>query len=82
MDSIKVSIKDYGIGIEEHLLDEVWNKYYKNAQSGGMGLGLPICREILKSHSFEYGANSSKENGTEFYFIVSNDNLRKIGPSN
>jgi signal transduction histidine kinase len=82
MDSIKVSIKDYGIGIEEHLLEEVWNKYYKNAQSGGMGLGLPICKEILKSHGFEYGANSSKENGTEFYFVVPKDNLRKIGASN
>lgn len=73
--SIKISIKDYGIGIDEALLDEIWNKYYKNAQSGGMGLGLPICKEILKAHDFEYGSISSKENGTEFYFVVPKENL-------
>jgi signal transduction histidine kinase len=76
--SLKLSIKDYGIGIEQHLLDDIWDKYYKNAQSGGMGLGLPICKEILKLHGFEYGVQSSSEAGTEFYFIVPKDMIRKI----
>lgn len=67
---LKVSVKDYGIGIENHLLQDIWDKYYKNAQSGGMGLGLPICSEILKMHGFEYGVTSSAENGTEFYFLI------------
>lgn len=73
--SLKLSIKDYGAGIDQHLLTDIWNKYYKNSQSGGMGLGLPICREILKLHGFEYGAKSSKEYGTEFYFIMAKDNI-------
>lgn len=72
--SLKLSIKDYGSGIEQHLLADIWDKYYKNSQSGGMGLGLPICREILKLHGFEYGVKSSKEYGTEFYFIIPKDN--------
>lgn len=73
--SIKLSVKDYGRGIESHLLDEIWDKYYKNSESGGMGLGLPICREILKMHDFEYGAASSVESGTEFYFFIPKDSI-------
>lgn len=76
-DSLKLSIRDYGVGIEQHLLQDIWDKYYKNSQSGGMGLGLPICREILKLHGFEYGVKSSIAAGTEFYFIV--PNVYKLG---
>lgn len=68
--SIRISIKDYGIGIEENMLNEVWDRYYKHAKSGGMGLGLAICSEILKMHDFEYGVKSTKGEGTTFYFEV------------
>jgi signal transduction histidine kinase len=67
---IRLSVKDYGTGIESHLLEDIWDKYYKNSQSGGMGLGLPISREILKMHGFQYGVNSSAQEGTEFYFLI------------
>lgn len=75
---IKLSVKDYGIGIEPSSLEDIWDKYYKNSQSGGMGLGLPICREILKMHGFEYGAISSPQNGTEFYFLIPKDAIHII----
>lgn len=76
-DFIKLSIKDYGIGIVQHLLDDIWDKYYKNSQSGGMGLGLPICSEILKIHGFDYGVSSAGD-GTEFYFFIPKDNIHSI----
>lgn len=75
---IKLSVKDYGLGIESHLLTDIWDKYYKNSQSGGMGLGLAICKEILKMHGFEYGVTSSHESGTEFYFLIPKDNTRTL----
>lgn len=77
-DSLKLSVKDYGLGIEHHLIKDIWDKYYKGSQSGGIGLGLPICKEILKAHGFEYGAVSSDSDGTEFYFIVPIDNIRTL----
>lgn len=67
---IKLSVKDYGIGINQDQLADIWDKYYKNSQSGGMGLGLPICREMLKLHGFEYGVSSTSSSGTEFYFLI------------
>lgn len=68
--SIRISVKDNGIGIEPNMLNEVWDRYYKHAKSGGMGLGLAICSEILKMHDYEYGVESTKGEGTTFYFEV------------
>lgn len=75
-DGIKLSVKDYGTAIDDHMLDDIWDKYIKNPQRGGMGLGLPICREILKMHGFSYGVTSSPESGTEFYFLIPGDSIR------
>lgn len=75
---IKLSVKDYGIVIEDAILKDIWNKYYKNSQRGGVGLGLPICREILKMHGYGFGASSSEESGTEFYFIIPRESTRML----
>lgn len=73
--NVKISVRDFGIVIEESMINDIWDKYYKNSQRGGMGLGLPICREILKIHGFKFGVTSSKESGTEFYFIIPEENI-------
>lgn len=67
---IKISIKDFGEGISKNELKNIWDKYYKHAKSGGMGLGLPICSEILKLHNFEYGVESTISKGSTFYFLI------------
>ncbi|MCY6484980.1 HAMP domain-containing sensor histidine kinase [Clostridium aestuarii] len=70
-DGVKISVKDYGIGIEKDMINDIWDRYYKNSKSGGMGLGLPICKEILELHNFKYGVESYVNEFTEFYFIIS-----------
>lgn len=67
---LKISIKDYGQGIKKEMLDNIWDRYYKHRESGGMGLGLVICKEILELHNFKYGVNSVENEGSEFYFIA------------
>lgn len=78
-DSIKISIKDYGSGIETSMKEDIWNRYYKHAQSGGVGLGLAICAEILNKHGFEYGVISREGYGSEFYFIIPDSSIRLKG---
>lgn len=68
---VKIFVKDYGIGIEPEMMDDIWNRYYKHLQSGGMGLGLAISAEILKLHGYEYGVKSNLGEGSEFYFYIS-----------
>lgn len=76
-DGIKVSVKDYGIGIDSDMLEDIWNKYYKHSKSGGMGLGLAICSEILKMHDFSYGVKSIPNLETEFYFFIPKSDIQK-----
>jgi signal transduction histidine kinase len=73
---IKISVKDHGIGIEKNMLDDIWDRYYKHSQSGGIGLGLSICSEILKMHGFIYGVTSTPNVETEFYFIIPYSDIR------
>jgi len=53
-DSITVSVRDQGAGIPENELKNIFDKFYQSsrtkASTGGTGLGLPICREIMAAH--------------------------------
>ena len=71
-DGIKICVKDNGKGIEENYIDDIWQRYYKNKKSGGMGIGLAICSEVLRLHNFKYGVISHVDNGTEFFFTIPN----------
>ncbi|MEG1257000.1 HAMP domain-containing sensor histidine kinase [Clostridium sp.] len=68
--NIKISVIDKGEGISKEHLNDIWTRYYKGKDSGGMGLGLPICSEILKAHRFNYGAESVIGEGSEFYLEI------------
>ena len=72
-DEIKICVRDNGIGIEENYIDDIWQRYYKNKKSGGMGIGLAICSEVLRLHNFKYGVISHVGNGTEFFFTIPNE---------
>ena len=62
-EDIKISVRDKGIGIDNNYIDDIWKRYYKNKKSGGMGLGLAICSEILALHNFRYGVISKEGEG-------------------
>lgn len=76
-EGIKISVIDNGIGIDPKYIEEIWQRYYNNKKSGGIGLGLAICSEILKLHNFRYGVISKVEQNTEFFFVVPNESIIK-----
>lgn len=47
-DTIIVDIIDNGQGIEESLLEKVYEPFFTNKECG-TGLGIPICKNIMKS---------------------------------
>lgn len=75
LEGVKVSVKNQGRVIEQSVINDIWDRYYKSSESGGMGLGLAICSEILKLHGFKYGVQSNAEGVTEFYFIVPENSI-------
>jgi hypothetical protein len=74
-DSIKVSIIDFGLGIPEDCIPNLFNKFYRinlstHRKIVGTGLGLAICKEIVKSHNGDIGLKSVVGKGSEFYFEI------------
>ncbi|PRR79501.1 sensor histidine kinase [Clostridium vincentii] len=74
---IKISVRDKGIGIDNNYIDDIWKRYYKNKTSGGMGLGLAICSEILDLHNFRYGVISKSGEGAEFFFFIPKEAFKR-----
>ena len=69
---LQIIIEDTGIGISNHELDKIFLKFYQ-AYTGndrkyeGTGLGLFICKEIIKRHNGNIWAESRINHGTKFY---------------
>ena len=70
-----VSVKDEGCGIRSEDLPRVWDRFYKTDASRGMdktgiGLGLPIVKEILNAHGQKISIVSTVHVGTEVVFTL------------
>jgi two-component system sensor histidine kinase KdpD len=48
--TVQVSVADRGPGLREDELERVFDKFYHSPGSPGAGLGLTICRAIVKAH--------------------------------
>ncbi len=64
-DMVKVEVEDSGKGIPENIIKEVFNPFF-TTKSKGMGLGLPICKQILSNHKFDIDIRSELNKGTIF----------------
>lgn len=69
--SIKLTVKDTGIGIPETELKHVFERFYRfessrSKETGGYGLGLAIAKEIIDQHKGTIMVNSIDKVGTTF----------------
>ena len=73
-DTVKVSVKDTGIGIAKHSLHKVFEKYHRieehAARFQGLGIGLFISYEIIQRHHGKLWAESETGKGSTFYFTL------------
>lgn len=74
-DEAVVSVRDNGIGIAPDALPQVFSRFYRATEasalrSGGMGLGLYICREIIERHGGTITAESTMGVGSIFIFTL------------
>ncbi len=74
IDSLEVSVADEGIGIPPEELEQIFEPFTQSARTetgaGGTGLGLPICREILKAHHGWIRARNRAERGAVVTFAL------------
>jgi signal transduction histidine kinase len=68
-----VSIKDTGSGIDPEILPRLFSKFVTKSDTGGTGLGLYICKNIVEAHGGKIWAeNNSDGRGATFTFSLPN----------
>jgi heavy metal sensor kinase len=68
-DRAMLRVSDTGIGIPEEHLDHIFERFYQAdaaRSSGGYGLGLSICRWIVRAHGGAIEAANGQVKGAEF----------------
>lgn len=71
--TVKVSIKDNGLGISDDYKDKLFQKFFQidssdTREKGGTGLGLSICKAIIEKHKGIISFDSTLNEGSTFYF--------------
>ena len=66
-----LKIRDNGVGIDEKLLDKIFNPFFTTkTTSEAAGIGLYLSREIIQNHSGDISVASVKDEYTEFTIKV------------
>ncbi|UXP32105.1 PAS domain S-box protein [Reichenbachiella agarivorans] len=70
---IKINIKDYGMGIPEEDIGQLFDSFFRASNVGniqGTGLGLSIVNEFIKLHEGTINVTSKLNTGTIFTILI------------
>lgn len=71
---VKVSIKDYGMGISQQDQSKIFDRFFRardiQKKFPGMGIGLYICHEIIANHNGTLWVESEIGSGSTFNFTL------------
>jgi NtrC-family two-component system sensor histidine kinase KinB len=69
---VHLSVRDDGPGIPPEYRSRIFEKFVqvKGTEAGGMGLGLAICKEIVRAHGGRIWVESSPGHGSTFIFTL------------
>jgi PAS domain S-box-containing protein len=68
-DGVSVEVRDSGPGFAPAALERVFEAFY-TTKSGGLGLGLSICRSIIEAHNGRLWASANVPRGANFQFAL------------
>jgi PAS domain S-box-containing protein len=66
---VLVSVTDCGVGIYRENADRLFNAFF-TTKSGGMGMGLSICRSIIEAHGGRLWTTANLPHGATFQFTL------------
>jgi len=75
-----VRVSDQGPGLSPAEQEHVWERFYRvrgievqseaGRASGGLGIGLYLCRTVIERHHGQVGVQSSLGKGSDFWFTL------------
>jgi PAS domain S-box-containing protein len=70
-ETVRVEVSDDGVGMPPDVLDRIFDPFFTTKPPGvGTGLGLPICRSIVRAHGGELDVKSAPGQGSTFTVIL------------
>lgn len=74
--NLEIVVKDFGIGIPENEVDEIFNPFFRGSnvkKTPGMGLGLSIVKSLTESLGGQIYLNSLINQGTILRIVLPNE---------
>jgi signal transduction histidine kinase/sugar lactone lactonase YvrE len=68
-DMVHVAVTDRGSGIPPEIIEQIFTAFY-STKSNGLGMGLSICRAIIKAHGGLLWAGNNPDRGATFHFTL------------
>ncbi|MDD5309963.1 MAG: ATP-binding protein [Deltaproteobacteria bacterium] len=75
-DAVEVSLKDTGEGMDAATIERIFDPYFSTKRAsetgapGGAGLGLSVCRDIVKDHGGNIIVDSRPGRGSTFTVVL------------
>lgn len=66
---VEIVISDNGLGLADSVLDRLFDSFV-TTKSGGMGIGLSICRTIVEAHGGTLTAAQAPDGGAQFIIAL------------
>ena len=81
---VAVSVADEGPGVSERDRDKLFDSFYvgegkRSDGRRGLGLGLSLCRTIIRAHGGEISVSDNEPHGAVFTFTLPAEEVAQNG---